>query len=477
MSKKILLIEPDFKNKYPPLGLMKISTYHKKKGHEVTFYKGYSKALKEKLWDRIYISSLFTFYWSKTISTIKYYSKSVKNISDIYVGGVMATLLKGDIQKEAGVSVIEGLLNQQGKIGYSDDHIIDSLVPDYSIINDKSNSLLDYVYPTKDCYIAYATRGCIRQCKFCAVHRIEPHFSNSLSIAKQVKAIKDNFGEKKDLLLLDNNILASPDFKKIIDEIKSIGFAKDSVYVQEINGKKITVKRYVDFNQGIDARLLTKEKMKLLSEIAIRPLRIAFDRIIYKDIYSEKVRWAAEFGIQQLSNYILFNFDDTPEDFYERLKINIDLNEEFEKNDFKSRIWSFPMKYAPINGEFSKTRQYTGQNWNRKYLRGIQCILIATHGVVGPKKEFFEKAFGRDINEFKKILSMPEDYIIYRKKYEKNNKNDEWLRHIKDLSNDEHKKFWNIIKENRSVEIDGQSLTKNLKLALMHYRSLIQVKN
>ena len=96
---------------------------------------------------------------------------------------------------------------------------------------------------------------------------------------------------------------------------------------------------------------------------------------------------------------------------------------------------------------------------------------------MGPKKEFFEKAFGRDINEFKKILSMPEDYIIYRKKYEKNNKNDEWLRHIKDLSNDEHKKFWNIIKENRSVEIDGQSLTKNLKLALMHYRSLIQVKN
>lgn len=469
MSKKILLIEPDFKNKYPPLGLMKISTYYKKKGHEVTFYKGYSKDLKEKLWDRIYISSLFTFYWAKTIGTIKYYSNSVKNVSDVYVGGVMATLLKHDIQKETGVTVIEGLLNKQGKLGYSDDHTIDNLVPDYSIINNESNSLLDYSYPTKDCYIAYATRGCVRRCKFCAVHRIEPHFSNSLSIARQVKAIKDNFGEKKNLLLLDNNILASSDFKKIIDEIKSIGFAKDSVFVQEINSKKISIRRYVDFNQGIDARLLTKEKMSLLSEIAIRPLRIAFDKIDYKDIYKEKVRWAAEFGIQQLSNYILFNFDDTPEDFYERLKINIDLNEEFEKKGFKSRIWSFPMRYAPINGKFSKTRRYVGKNWNKKYLRGIQCILIATHGVVGPKKEFFEKAFGKDVNEFKKIISMPEDYIIYRKKYERRDKSRRLEEAIRNLTENEHIRFLKLIADNKLNKLNIDILPSNLRRVMKHY--------
>ena len=37
---KILLIEPNYKNKYPPIGLMKISTYHKNKGDSVQFYKG-----------------------------------------------------------------------------------------------------------------------------------------------------------------------------------------------------------------------------------------------------------------------------------------------------------------------------------------------------------------------------------------------------------------------------------------------------
>jgi hypothetical protein len=40
MSRKILLIEPDYQNKYPPIGLMKIASYHRILGDHVTFYKG-----------------------------------------------------------------------------------------------------------------------------------------------------------------------------------------------------------------------------------------------------------------------------------------------------------------------------------------------------------------------------------------------------------------------------------------------------
>ncbi len=40
MSRKILLIEANYKNKYPPLGLMKLATYHRQLGDDVTFYKG-----------------------------------------------------------------------------------------------------------------------------------------------------------------------------------------------------------------------------------------------------------------------------------------------------------------------------------------------------------------------------------------------------------------------------------------------------
>ena len=460
--KNILLIEPDYKNKYPPLGLMKISTYHKKKGDNVFFYKGCSRELKEKNWDRIYISTLFTFYWNKTIKTIKYYSKSVNSLSDIFVGGVMATLMESEIKKEINVNVVKGLLNVKGKLGNEDDDTIDYLRPDYSIIEPKVNTILNYIYPTNNSYIAYATRGCIRNCEFCAVPIIEPVFTNNLSIAKQVDSIRKKYGEKRHLLLLDNNVLASKKFPEIIEEIKNAGFGKGAKYISNKNGKKRKITRYVDFNQGIDVRLLTREKMKLLSEIAIKPIRIAFDDIKYKDTYIKKVRLAAEFGIKNLSNYLLFNFKDSPEDLYERMKINIELNEEFERNRYQSKIWSFPMKYAPIKGEYCKNRKYVGEKWNKKYLRGMQCILLATHGVIGPKRVFFEKAFGNDLYEFKKILSLPEPYIIYRNEHEKNGDVKNLGKMINLLNNKQSMLLKGIILDNYFKNLD--ELTNDKKI-------------
>jgi hypothetical protein len=445
---RILLIEPKYRNKYPPLGLMKISTYHKKRGDYVVFYKGCSPELRNMKWDRIYIATLFTFYWNETIKTIKYYSKCIKDPSLIFVGGVMATMMKDDIRKIVPVTIISGLLNQKGLLGYEDDDSIDCITPDYSIIDPKTNPWLTYSYPTSNSYIAYATRGCIRKCPFCAVPYIEPEFSNNLSISNQVNAIKNIYGEKKDLLLLDNNILASEKFPEIIEEIKSLGFIKGSTFTSNNSKRDHRIKRFVDFNQGIDARLLTREKMELLSQIAIKPLRIAFDDIKYKDIYIEKIRLAAEFGIKTLSNYILFNYNDSPEDFYERLKINIDLNEEFSKEGLKSQIWSFPMKYSPITGEFCRNRKFIGDNWNKKYLRAIQCILLTTHGVVGPKRQFFEKAFGKNFNEFISILLLPEKYIIYRNHNTENGNISTYYKKVEHLNKKQKEELLKIVTTN-----------------------------
>ena len=54
--------------------------------------------------------------------------------------------------------------------------------------------------------------------------------NGSLTI-EQIKEAEKRFGAKRDLLLLDNNVLASCQFNKIIDEIVEAGFGKDSKYI------------------------------------------------------------------------------------------------------------------------------------------------------------------------------------------------------------------------------------------------------
>ena len=469
----VLLIEPDYKNKYPPLGLMKISTYHKQKGDNVFFFKGCDPDLRGFKWDRIYVSTLFTFHYKKTLDTIKYYRNSVKTPEDIYVGGVQATLMKDEIRKETSVTVVSGLLNTKGKIGLEDDDTIDCLTPDYSIIDRGKNPLLNYTYPTSDSYISYATRGCIRKCEFCAVPIIEGKFRNSYSLAKQVESIQDKFGTKRHLLLLDNNILAAGEhFFEIIEEIISLGFGKGSKVPIVTNGRRMNVVRIVDFNQGIDARLLVKDKryIEAISKISINPLRIAFDDIKDREVYTKSVRMAGENGIRVMSNYILYNYNDTPNDFYERLRINIELNEEFQRSGVESRVWSFPMRYSPINGIYSKNRKFLGNNWTRKQIRGIQNILSATHGVVGPRKSFFERAFGRDVNEFNKILLLPEDYIIYRKNFETLDAPLKLQKEINSLTENEKEILFEIILNNDFKNIKGLQVNEKLRAILEIYK-------
>lgn len=448
LQKRILLVEPAYKNKYPPLGLMKLSAFHKQRGDEVFFVKGLDKESRSELWDRIYITTLFSFHWTETVKTIKFYEFSVKDPRNLFIGGPMATLMADEIQKETGFEPVKGLLNEKGKLRLSGDLNVDSMIPDYSILDE-----IKYKYPASNAYFAYMTRGCVRKCPFCAVPKIEPFFVEYVPLKKQLQMVKGKYGEKKDLLLLDNNVLASPKFDQIIDEIKGAGFHKGAKYNKSL--------RHVDFNQGIDLRLLTKDKMKRLAELPIYPLRIAFDHIGLKGKYIQKIKWAAEFGLKRLSNYILYNFADTPEDFYERLRINVELNEKLG-----TQIYSFPMKYIPVT---NKDRKYVGKHWTLRYLRSIQCILQATHGIVSPRKEFFEAAFGKNIEEFQRLLIMPDKYIIYRED-SKNNGAAEWGNLLSSLSSAEKNDFLRIVHMNRYDDESEISKYSEVNALLVHYK-------
>ena len=141
---------------------------------------------------------------------------------------------------------------------------------------------------------------------------------------------------------MDNNVVASPRLKEIIAEIRDLGFIPGA----KLHRNRTAVQRRVDFNQGVDARILCKDPVFLreLSTICIKPLRIAFDHLGLKKPYEQSIRYAHEFGLAELSNYMLYNFHDSPADLYERMRMNVHLNEEL-----RIRILSFPMLRSPCS--------------------------------------------------------------------------------------------------------------------------------
>ena len=427
LTKRVLLIEPRYRNKYPPLGLMKLATYHKARGDHVQFSKiGFGEGrdvlpLLDTPWDRVYVTTLFSFEWKRTAAAIDEAIRLAGQQPErVFVGGIAASLMHDEFVSEprwAGVRFIKGLLDgPPGKslqlsiedCDFGADDLrgppIDELTPDYSILED-----IDYVYPVRDAYFGYASRGCIRKCSFCGVPKLEGAQREMPPLTQLVEGIDAAHGPKKDLVLMDNNITASARYREVIAEIRDLGFEKGAKL--DRNGNR-PVKRRVDFNQGVDARILAKSPMFLreMATICISPLRIAFDHIGFRKVYEKAIRMAADNQLSSLSNYMLYNFHDSPRDLYERMRLNIALNQELGV-----RIWSFPMRYQPIH---LKDRSHVGKNWNRYFLRSFQVMLQATHGVVSGSPSFFFRAYGEDSDAFETILSFPHGFIFHRNHYE-----------------------------------------------------------
>jgi hypothetical protein len=268
-----------------------------------------------------------------------------------------------------------------------------------------------------------------------------------------VRGIEQLYGSKKDLLLLDNNVLASREFRRIMHDILDLGFERGAKFNNQL--------RAVDFNQGLDARKVDRAKMRLLARTAIRPLRFALDTAGMLQAYAEAVQLACDCGVPEIGTYVLFNYKDTPRSFYDRLRAGVELNKRLG-----AKITSFPMRYIPLD---EKHRTYVGPHWNRRLLRGIQCILLSTHGMVSPNKTFFEAAFGRNYDEFIQIASMPEHYIINRRRHENNGASD-WEKLFRRLTSGQRESLYGILAEGRVkkraiAKVPG----KRLRDLLSHY--------
>lgn len=220
---KIGLIDVDGHN-YPNLPLMKISAWHKAKGDFVEWYEPFNGLIKE--YDKVYMSKVFSFTHDYDLPI---YAKEVSRGGTGYC-----------------IEVVNGkeIFHKENNKNLPDE--IEHIYPDYSL----------YPEQTKDTAFGFLTRGCPRGCSFCIVKDKEGLCSH------KVADLKEFWNGQGNVELLDPNILACKDWEDLL-------------------GQLIDSKARVNFNQGLDIRMMTEPKAEMLAKIPIKAIHFAWDR--YED--------------------------------------------------------------------------------------------------------------------------------------------------------------------------------------------------
>lgn len=268
---KVGLIDVDGHN-FPNLPLMKLSAWHKKQGDCVEWY----QPLFSGHMDRVYMSKVFSF-------TPDY--EFIIDADEIVKGGSGYCIELVD-----GKEVYHAERDRQ--LPYDVEHIY----PDYSLYPDL----------TRNTAFGFLTRGCPRGCGFCHVATKEGRRSHKVSDLSEFWR-----GQKK-IVLCDPNILACKEHMELLQQLA------DS-------------KAKVNFNQGLDIRLVTEKNMELLKKIRLESIHFAFDRWQDKDIIEPRLRaFAEKTGFNRSRGrvmvYILTNFDTTIEQDLYRIQLCRELN-------------------------------------------------------------------------------------------------------------------------------------------------------
>ena len=244
MDKKIAIIDAEIvgknKHRFPNLASMKISSYHKGIGDFVKLIWEYDY-FQLSCYDVVYISKVFT----KTEVP-----EQILNLPNVIYGG---TGFYYDNAEPLPYEI------EHSKPDY---HLYDEWI-DYCI-NEKNAKIKEFAY-YKEYSIGYLTRGCFRQCEFC-VNR------NKKRCVKHSSVYEFMDNDRQKLCFLDDNFFACPQWKEIIAEVKSTG------------------KRF-QFKQGLDERLLDKEKIEqIVSWKYDGDFIFAFDNIEDKELIEEKLK-------------------------------------------------------------------------------------------------------------------------------------------------------------------------------------------
>lgn len=173
----------------------------------------------------------------------------------------------------------------------------------------------------------FTSRGCVRNCPFCAVPRIEGEFRELNSWIPAP-------------IVCDNNIFAcsKSHFKRVIESIAQFD--------------------YIDFNQGLDARLLKDYHIEEFKKLKGIKIRFAFDHIGIESKVHDAIELCRKNGFKDFGIYVLIGFNDTPEEARYKLE--------------KVRQWGIfpnPMRYQPLDIE--KKNSFLSDKWSEEEMSAV----------------------------------------------------------------------------------------------------------
>lgn len=241
---------------FPNVPLMKISAWHKQLGDTVERY----EPLIGGYYDRVYMSKVFGF-------TTDY--EYPIHADEVIRGG-----------SGYNIQVVNGkeVYTREKQLIYPIEHIY----PDYGL------------YGIKDTAYGFMTRGCPRGCEFCIVGKKEGR-------GETVARLSEFWNGQKNIVLLDPNIIGVKGWQENIEQLIESG-------------------AYVDFCQGLDIRIMTKEKAELVSKVKTKIIHFAWDRVKDGNVVIENLKMFREVsGLDRhkIQVYVLVNYDTTiDEDLY-----------------------------------------------------------------------------------------------------------------------------------------------------------------
>lgn len=342
---KILLVEPAYYTQYPPLGLLKLATLYRQQDHEIRFVRGL-ELITGFVPDEIKVTSLFTWAWRPVWEAVAFY-RALFPRAKVSLGGIYATLMPDHAHDSGAHEVVTGLT-----------HEAEDLMPDYELVPEWHRK--------RAASIMFSHRGCIRRCDFCAVPRLEGKPFQSRQSNGIGHLIHENH---KRVILWDNNVLGEAHWRDLFAELRELDVE-------------------IDFNQGLDARLVTEEVALQLTNFRMPTIRFAYDFPGMRKGMARAVEnlRAAGLSPRRLSHiccYVLYNYRDTPEDLFERVR---DL--------LAWGIAAYPMRYQPLTGDQALEKDtYVSPNWTVEELNMVVQArrVIGFGGALPPYKGLQEK--------------------------------------------------------------------------------------